>query len=134
MLYTVGRTAEYLVSHVLGVRSQRPPCKLGRRACGTEPSLFGTRYHLKPYPGGSVWAVREDAQAYLDTRGLSRFSVFGVDATAEQSADPWEPGATWRDLLVDAPIVLLELEYYADRTRQEAQFRRDHPSIIGVRP
>lgn len=134
MLYTIGPTAAYLVSHALGVRSQRPPCKLGRRDRGTEPSLFGTRYYLRPYPGGSVWAVRGGAQAYLDARGLSRFSVFGVDATADQSADPWEPGATWRDLLVDAPIVLLEPAYYAARTRQEAQHRRDHRSIDGVRP
>lgn len=124
MLYTVGRTAHYLVSHALGVRADRRPHKLGRRARATDPSLFGTRWYLRPYPGGSVWETREGAQAWIDARGLHRFSVFGVDATSEQSGDPWEPGGTWRDLLVDAPIVLLEPEYYADRTRREARSRR----------
>jgi hypothetical protein len=123
VLYTIGRTAEYLLACALEAHGQRPTHKLGRCETGGVPVLFGTPYQDWPYPGGSVWASRDLAQAYLDERALHRFAVFGVDAPFAATADPWATGANWRDLVVAAPIRALEPAYYSHRIRGEARAR-----------
>jgi hypothetical protein len=125
MIYTIGRTREYLIAltckELLGKRLE----KVGRRELASDEHFFGTHYYMRRFPGGSVWATREDAQGYLETQGLFEFSVFGVEASWNQTADPWDPLATgWRDLLVDAPVVKLDVQYYEERVKAEAMRRR----------
>ena len=125
MIYTIGRTRDYLIAltckEVVGQRVT----KLGRRQMAADDCFFGTPYYMKPFPGGSVWATREEVQRYIESRKLHRFAVFGVEASWDQTAEAWDPEAAgWRDLLIDAPVVRLEADYYDKCVEQEALFRR----------
>jgi hypothetical protein len=125
MVYTIGRTREYLIALTCKELSGRRLEKVGRRELASEEHFFGTCYYMKRFPGGSVWASREEAQAFLETRNLYQFAVFGVEASWDQTAEPWDPlAAGWRDLLIDAPVVKLEADYYEKRIRIEKQNRR----------
>ena len=130
MIYTVGRTLGYLRAIIGGEAVGRPPVKLGRRRIAREEAFVGSSYYMKPFSGGSVWATRADAQAYLDSRDLDQFAVFGVDASWDQTAEPWaDPVGGWRDLLVDAPVIRLDPAYYKKRLRDEALTRQHGTSL-----
>jgi len=125
MIYTVGRTRDYLIALTSKEASGQCLEKLGRRQIAREDYFIGTPYYMKRFPGGSVWATREEAQGYIDSRNLYRFAVFGIDASWDQTAEAWDrEAAGWRDLLMDTPVLKLEAEYYEKRVKQEAQMRR----------
>ena len=125
MIYTIGRTRDYLIAltckEVFGQRLT----KLGRRQKAVEDCFFGTPYYMKPFPGGSVWETRDAVQQYIESRKLYRFAVFGVEASWDQTAEAWDPRAEgWRDLLIDAAVIRLETKYYDKCVEREAQVRR----------
>jgi hypothetical protein len=125
MIYTIGHTRDYLLAlackDVSGLRLE----KIGRRQSASEEFFFGTPYYMRPFSGGSVWASREEAEAYIESKGLHQFAVFGVEASWDQTAESWASGsASWRDLLIDAPVRRLEVEYYDKRLEREAETRR----------
>jgi hypothetical protein len=125
MIYTIGRTRDYLMALTCKEVSGQRLHKLGRRQIADEERFIATAYYMKPFPGGSVWATREEAQAFVDSRDLYQFAVFGVEASWDDTADAWDTQAAgWRDLLVDAPVLRLEPEYYERCIQQEAQKRR----------
>jgi hypothetical protein len=125
VIYTIGRTREYLMASACKEASGQRLQKLGRRQIACDEFFVGTPYYMKRYPGGSVWATREEAQSYIDSRSLYQFAVFGVEAAWAQAAESWDgEAAEWHDLLVDAPVVKLEAEYYNKRVKEEAQMRR----------
>lgn len=127
MIYTIGCTRDYLMALAIKEASGQRLQKLGRRQIAREDFFFGTPYYMKHFPGGSVWATRQEAQDYLDSRDLYRFAVFGVDASWDQTAEAWDRDAAgWRDLLIDAPILKLDAEYYDQRITREAWTRRRH--------
>ena len=125
MIYTIGRTRDYLIPLACKETSGQRVTKLGRRLMAVEDCFFGTPYYLKSFPGGSVWATRGEVQQYIESRKLYRFAAFGVEASWDQTAEAWDPKADgWRDLLIDAPVIRLEPEYYDKCVEREAQTRR----------
>lgn len=130
MIYTVGLTREYLIALACKEASGQRVEKLGRQQIAAAECFIGTPYYMKPFPGGSVWRTREEAQGYIDTRNLHRWAVFGVESSWDQTAKPWDrEAAGWRDLLIDAPVVRLEAEYYERCVRHEAQMRARFPDL-----
>jgi hypothetical protein len=133
MIYTIGRTRDYLMALICKEIYWQRLQKLGRRQIAVEECFFGTPYYMKPFPGGSVWATREEAQRYIESRNLYQFAVFGVEASWDQTAEAWDPEAEgWSDLLVDAPVLRLEAEYYEKCVNREAQIRRRFPRTISL--
>ena len=124
MIYTIGRTRDYLLALACKEASGMHLEKIGRRRIAGDTFFFGTPYRHMPFPGGSVWASREEAEAHLVAEGLHQFAVFGVEASWDQTAESRAPGASWRDLLIDAPVRRLETDYYDKRLRHEAERRR----------
>lgn len=55
------------------------------------------------YHGGSVWQTFEEASKY-PTEG---YSVYGILANWDTDTEPSACGASWHDLLIDAPLVKL---------------------------
>ncbi len=102
MIYTVGYTKTYLKLFALDSETpeDRAPFKLGRRPPGDEDYPNG-------YPGGSVFQSQEQAQAWLDEKNLLTYSIFGVEADWDTDTAP-RSDASFRDLLVDAKLVLLK--------------------------
>ncbi len=131
MIYTIGRTRVYLIALNCKEVSGQRVMKLGRRQMAAEDCFFGTPYYMKPFPGGSVWATREEVQRYIESGKHYRFAVFGVEASWDQTAEAWDPnGEGWRDLLIDAPVSRLELEYYDKCVKREADARRRQLSSV----
>jgi hypothetical protein len=61
------------------------------------------------YPGGSVFASREDAERAVHRFPGRGYAVFGVDASWEADTEPSLDGS-WHDLLRDAVIITLDQE------------------------
>lgn len=85
MIYTVGDTQIYINSMIKNGSIK----KMGRS---------------DSYVGGSVWKTYIEALRHAP----QGYSVFGVDANWEKDTIPSsEPNATWHDLLITSPIILL---------------------------
>ncbi len=93
MIYTVGSKKAYLRS----ILKTGKVTKTGR---------------CRGYAGGCAFKTRADAERHLDeleVQGYKGYMVFGLlanwDRDTRESPDHW-----WRDLLVDAEVVVLEKE------------------------
>lgn len=92
LIYTIGHAETYNKLIEEGKKEHKPPKKKGR---------------TKSYNGGSVWKKREDAEKYLQDKGMTGYSVYGVLACWRKDTAP-HPGQPFNDLLTDSIIVELE--------------------------
>jgi hypothetical protein len=97
MIFTIGHTENYLRAFQEAADEGTKLKKIGRRE-----KIEGTFYS-----GGSVWQTRDDAQMFLDERGMSEYSVWGVLADWDIETVPNVEKA-YHDLLVDSELVMLE--------------------------
>jgi len=105
MIYCIGYTDGYR-KHIRDMKARgETPIKVGKT-----DNLNG-----EPYPGGSVWRTREEAQHWLETLGplwreprtTDQFSVFGVDADWEKDTEP-DPVDPFHNLLKNSPLIDLQ--------------------------
>lgn len=105
MIYCIGHTRGYR-KHIRDLAARgETPVKIGKR-----DDIDG-----EPYPGGSVWRTRKDAQHWPETLGPQwdpprmpeAFSVFGVDADWERDTEP-DSEHPFHNLLKDSPLIDLD--------------------------
>ena len=100
MIYTIGPSEEYREGIAKAKRKHLVFRKMG---C------------TRTYGGGEVWDRREAAQAWIDVLGMEGYEVFGAKTDWVKHTRPatWRPGPgqpdpTFRELLRNAEIVILE--------------------------
>ena len=92
MIYTFGDRAYYLA--------------LIKEADVQKRGFLEKRGQTDDYQGGTVFETFEKAKEYIAER--PEYDVFGVQADWETETQPNKAGHPFHDLLVDAPLVMLD--------------------------
>ncbi len=89
MIYTIGYAEHYEKQFKESEAQGKPLIKIGRTI---------------DYNGGSVWRTREEAQSYLDGRGMHEYSVYGVLADWDRDTEG-NKYHSFNNLLVNSELV-----------------------------